>query len=62
MELIVQKIGSQLKKVARRDTDIIPLINLVRSESTSDVYIYRYEPIERYPKHVPDASFAHVYS
>lgn len=58
-ELVVQEIGSQLKNVARGDTDIAAVVDLVRSESTSDVYLYGFEPIdERYPKHTPDASFA----
>ncbi len=62
-ELIVQEIGSQLKSVARGDTDIAAVLDLVRSESTSDVYLYGHEAIdERYPKHSPDASFAHAKS
>ena len=62
-ELVVQEIGSQLKIVAREDTDIATVLDLVRSESTSDVYLYGHEAIdERYPKHSPDASFAHAKS
>ncbi len=62
-ELVVQEIGSQLKSVTRRGTDIAAVLNLVRSESTSDVYLYGHEAIdERYPKHSPDASFAHAKS
>ena len=62
-ELLVQKIESQLKIVARGDTDIAAVLDLVRSESTSDMYLYRHEAIdERYPKHTPDASFAHTSS
>ncbi len=47
-ELVVQEIVSQLKRVARGDTDIAAVLDLVRSESTSDVYL------------TPDASFAHA--
>ena len=62
-ELVVQEIGSQLKIVARGDTDIATVLDLVRSESTSDVYLYGHEAIdERYPKHTPDDSFAHASS
>ncbi len=62
-ELVVQEIGSQLKSVARGGTDIVAVLDLVRSESTSDVYLYGHEAIdERYPKHSQDASFAHAKS
>ena len=62
-ELVVQEIASQLKSVAGRDTDIATVLDLVKSESSSDVYLYEYEAIdERYPKHSPDASFAHTSS
>ncbi len=62
-ELVVQEIRSQLKSVARGNTDIAAVVDLVRSESTSDVYLYGHEPIdERYPRHTPDASFAHANS
>ncbi len=58
-ERVVQEVASQLKSVARRDTDIAAVLDLVRSESTSDVYLYGYEAIDdQYPKHTPDASFA----
>lgn len=60
-ELVVQEIGSQLNSVARGDTDVAAIVDLVSSESTSNVYLYGHEPInERYPKHTPDASFAHA--
>ena len=60
-ERVVQEVASQLKSVARRDTDIAAVLDLVRSESTSDVYLYGYEAIDdQYPKHTPDASFAHA--
>lgn len=63
IELVAQKIGSQLKSVSRRNTDITAILTLIRSESTSDVYLYRHEAIdERYPKQSPDASFAHAKS
>ena len=63
IELLVQEIGSQLKIVAREDTDIATVLDLVRSGSTSDIYLYEHEAIdERYPKHTPDASFAHAHS
>ena len=62
-EFVIQKIKSQLKSVAREDTDIAAVLDLVRSESTSDVYLYRHEAIdERYSKHSLDASFAHAKS
>ena len=60
-ERVVQEIGSQLKRVTRGDTDIAAVLDLVRSESTSDVYLYGYEAIDdQYPKHTPDASFTHT--
>ena len=62
-ELIVQEIGPQLKNVAREETDIAAVLDLVRSESTSDVYRHGYEAIyERYLKHTSYASFAHAHS
>ena len=62
-ELLVQEIGSQLKIVSRGDTDIATVLDLVRSESTSDIYLYGHEAInERYPKQTPDASFAYAHS
>lgn len=58
-ELVVQEIGSQL--VAHRTKDVAAIVDQVRPESTSDVYLYGDEPInDRYPKHTPDASFAHA--
>ena len=45
-ELVVQEIGSQLKSVARGDTDIAAVLDLVKSESTADVYLYGYEAID----------------
>ena len=54
-ELVAQEIASQLKSVSRGDTDVAAVLALVRSESTSDVYLYGHEAIdERYPKHTPD--------
>ena len=35
-ERVVQEVASQLKSVARRDTDIAAVLDLVRSESISD--------------------------
>ena len=62
-ELIIQEVRSQLKTVACGNTDIAAIIDSVRSESTSDVYLYRHEPIdERYPKYTPDASFVRANS
>ena len=62
-ELILQEIGSQLEIVARGDTDIAIVLDLVRSESSSNVYLYEYEAIDiRYLKYTSDASFAHAYS
>lgn len=43
-EFVVQEIGSQLTSVVRGDTDIAAAVDLVRSESTSDVYLYGREP------------------
>ena len=52
-----------MKSVACGDTDIAAVLDLVRSESTSDVYLYEHKAIdERYPKHSPDVSFAHAKS
>ena len=45
-ERVIQEIGSQLKIVARGDTDIAAVLDLVRSESTSDVYLYGHEAID----------------
>ena len=60
-ERIVQEIGSQLKSVARGDTDMAAVLNLVRSESTSDIYLYGYEAIDdQYPKHISDVFSAHL--
>lgn len=60
-KLVVQEIGSQLESVARGNKDVATIVNQVRSESTSNVYLYGDEPInDRYPKHTPDASFAHA--
>ena len=39
-ELVSQEIGSKLKSVSRGDTDVAAVLALVRSESTSDVYLY----------------------
>lgn len=62
-ELVVQEIGSQLKNVARGNTGIAAVIDSVRFESTSDVYLYGYESIdERYLKYTPDASFTRANS
>ena len=62
-ELLIEEIGSQLKIVACEDTDIATVLDLVRSGSTSDIYLYGHEAIdERYPKHTSDASFAHAHS
>ncbi len=50
-----------MKSIARRDRDVAAIVDQVRSASTSDVYLYGDEPInDRYHKHIPDASFAHV--
>ena len=39
------------------------MFDSVRSESTSDIYLYGHEPIdERYPKYTRDASFARANS
>lgn len=52
-----------MKSVARGDTDIVAVLNLIKLESSSNVYLYGHEAInERYPKHSPNASFAHVKS
>jgi len=60
-ELIVRKIWSQLENVARGDKEVAAIVDLVRSEATSDVYLYGHGSINnRYPKHPPDASLAHA--
>ena len=57
-ELVVQEIWSQLEN-ARGDKEVAAVVDLVRSEATSDVYLYGHGSINnRYPKHTPDASFA----
>ena len=49
---------SQLKIVARGDADIDTVLDLVRSESTSDFYLYGHETIDkRYPKHTQYGNF-----
>ncbi len=63
IELIIQEIRSQLKSVTRRNRDIAAILNLVRLESTSDIYLYGYEAInKRYFKYLLDASFAYAKS
>ena len=58
-ELVVREIWSQLESVARRDKEVAAVLDPVRSEATSDVYLYGHGSIDnRYPKHTPDASFA----
>ena len=58
-ELVVREIWSQLENVARGDKEVAAVVDLVRSEATSDVYLYGHGSIDkRYPKHTPDASFA----
>ncbi len=60
-ELIIQEIGSQLESVAHKNKDVAVIVNQVRSESTSDVYLYGDEPInDRYFKYTPDISFVHA--
>ena len=60
-ELVVQEIGSQLESVARGNRDVAAIVDQVRSELTSDGYLFGDEPInDRYPKYIPDASFAHA--
>ena len=52
-----------MKIVARGDTDIIIVLNLIRLESTSDIYLYRYKAIDkRYSKYILDVSFIYIYS
>ena len=45
-ELLVQEIGSQLKIIAREDMDIATVLDLIRSESTSNIYLYGHEAID----------------
>ncbi len=60
-ELIIQEIRSQLESVTYRNKDVVVIVDQVRSELTSDVYLYRDEPInDRYPKYILDASFVHA--
>lgn len=62
-ELLVQEIASQLKSVAREDTNIAAVSDLIKSESSSNVYLYGHEAInERYLKHSSVVSFTHVKS
>ena len=58
-ELVVREIWWQLENVAHGDKEVAAIIDLVRSEATSDVCLYGHGAINnRYPKHSPDASFA----
>ena len=45
-ELVVLEVGSRLKNVVWGNTDIAAVIDSVRSELTSDVYLYGQEPID----------------
>ena len=58
-ELVVREIWWQLESIARRDKGFVAAVDLVRSEATSDVYLYGHSSFNnRYPKHTPDAAFA----
>ncbi len=61
-EFVVEEIRSQLRRVDKHD-EIAAIVDMVRSETISDVYLYGHEPIKgRYPKRSPDASLAHANS
>lgn len=61
IELLIQEIRSQLIIVAREVINIATVLDLVRSESISDVYLYGYEAIDEYYfKHISDIFFTHV--
>lgn len=52
-----------MKSVVNRDTNIIAIFNLVRLESSSNVYLYKYKAIdERYFNHLSDAFFTYISS
>ena len=60
-ELVVREIWSQLENIACGDKEVAAIVDLVKLEATSDVYLYGHGSINnRYPKHTPDASFAHA--
>ena len=60
-EFVVQKIGFQLKSVVRENTNIVIILNLIKSKSISDVYFYRYEIIDdQYFKYTLNVFFAHI--
>ncbi len=62
-ESIVDEIKYQLRCAPRAHNDVATIIDLIRSEMTSDVYLYGHGAIgQRYSKRSPDASFAHVKS
>ena len=55
-EFVVEAIRSQLRWVDKHD-EIAAIVDMVRSETTSDIFLYGHELIKgRYPKRSPDAS------
>lgn len=60
-EMVVEEIRSQLKEFKREHMKTAAIIDKVTSETTSNVYLYGHGFInERFLKHSPDASFAHI--
>ena len=60
---VVEEIWSQLKNIARENTDIAPILDLIVKDACTDIHLYGHKPInKRYPQHSPDASFAHAKS
>jgi len=49
---VAREIWSQVENVAHGDKEVAAVVDLVRSEAASDVYLYEYSFINsRYPKH-----------
>ncbi|KAL9117937.1 MAG: hypothetical protein Q9187_005521 [Circinaria calcarea] len=62
-ELVVEEINSQLRLVSMKQDDLAAVIDLVGSETTSDVYLYEHGAIkQRFPKRSPDGSLVHAKS
>ena len=58
-----QSPNTLVQLLARGDTDIAAVLDLVKLESTSDVCLYGHEVIdERYSKYILDVFFIHAYS
>lgn len=62
-EFVVEEITSQLRRISHAHIETAAIVDMIRSETTSDVYLYEHEPINgRYSKRSSDASLAHANS